>query len=65
MPDMHFASLAELLHMEGHGAFVWSAYAIVFVVIAALAMSSRARSRDVLQRVRRRVDAQQSQSPEN
>lgn len=65
MPDMHFDSLAALWHMDGHGAFVWSAYAIVFVVIVSLAAVSRARSRDVLQRVRRRLDTQQSHSPEN
>lgn len=65
MPEMHFSSLAALWSMEGHGAFVWSAYAIVFVVIAALAIASRARSRDVLQRVRRRIDAHQPPSPEN
>jgi heme exporter protein D len=65
VPDMHFVSLAALWHMEGHGPFVWSAYAIVFVVVASLAMASRARSRTVLQRVRRRIDAQQYQSPEN
>jgi heme exporter protein D len=65
MPGMYFGSLAELIHMAGHGAFVWSAYAIVFAVILGLAAGSRARSRDVLQRVRKRlVNARPSDVPE-
>ncbi len=65
MPAMHFGSLGDLWHMEGHGPFVWSAYAIVFVVIVALAAGSRARSNDVLRRVRNRASARSSPSPEN
>ena len=30
---MYFDSLAHLLHMDGHGSYVWSAYAIGLVVI--------------------------------
>ncbi len=33
---MYFESMAELWAMAGHGPFVWSAYAITFVVILAL-----------------------------
>ena len=65
MPDMHFGSLGELWHMAGHGPFVWSAYAIVLVVIVGLIGNARARSRDVLQRVRNRKEpARQSDTQE-
>ena len=30
---MYFDSLTHLLHMDGHGIYVWSAYAIGLVVI--------------------------------
>jgi heme exporter protein D len=33
---MYFASLQELIAMNGHGPYVWGAYGIGFVVIAAL-----------------------------
>ncbi len=33
---MYFASLHDLLFMNGHGAYVWASYGIGFVVIAAL-----------------------------
>lgn len=32
---MRFDSFAELLSMSGHGPYVWSAYAIATVVLAA------------------------------
>lgn len=59
MPRMHFDSLDALWHMAGHGPFVWSAYAIVFVVITALVANARARSKAALQQVRNRMDAGQ------
>lgn len=33
---MYFDSLSAALTMDGHGAFVWSAYAITFAVLIAL-----------------------------
>ncbi|ARN75444.1 heme exporter protein CcmD [Oceanicoccus sagamiensis] len=33
---MQFDSLAAFMSMEGHGIFVWSVYAIAFVVLATL-----------------------------
>ena len=65
MPQMHFGSLDELWHMAGHGAYVWSAYAIVLVVVVSLTIDSRARSGRVLGRVRQRIDsAQKPETPE-
>ena len=33
---MYFDSLQDLFFMNGHGVYVWSAYAIGFVVLAVL-----------------------------
>jgi len=33
---MYFESLSAALHMDGHGAFVWSAYLVTIIVIAGL-----------------------------
>ncbi|HSC75150.1 MAG TPA: heme exporter protein CcmD [Pseudomonadales bacterium] len=33
---MYFESLHDLFFMNGHGAYVWSAYGIGFAVLAAL-----------------------------
>jgi len=33
---MYFESLQDLLFMNGHGAYVWSAYTIGFAVLAVL-----------------------------
>lgn len=54
---MYFDSLHDVLHMNGHGAFVWSAYAIVLGVLIALVYVPLSRSRrfmhDQRQRARR------------
>jgi heme exporter protein D len=31
---MYFDSLAAVMYMEGHGIYVWSAYAITFVLLS-------------------------------
>ena len=33
---MYFATLADFVHMDGHGAYVWSAYAIALLIIGTL-----------------------------
>lgn len=33
---MYFETIQDLFYMHGHGAYVWSAYAIGFAVLAAL-----------------------------
>ena len=40
---MYFDSLQALLHMEGHGIYVWSAYAITLAVVAAILLLPRRR----------------------
>ena len=36
---MYFDSLAAVMYMEGHGIYVWSAYAITFVLLSWLLWS--------------------------
>jgi heme exporter protein D len=52
---MYFPSLEALWSMDGHGAYVWSAYAIVGVVLVLLVSDPLRRSRGLLARVRRRL----------
>jgi heme exporter protein D len=52
---MYFATLSELWHMDGHGPFVWSAYAIVLLVLIVLVSAPLARHRRALERVRSRL----------
>ena len=45
---MYFDSLSALLVMEGHGVFVWSAYAISIAVVIALLLAPGRRQRRLL-----------------
>ena len=56
---MYFSSLAQLWSMEGHGPYVWSAYAIVVTVLVLLVLEPVRRHRRLLAAVRRRA------SPDN
>ena len=42
---MQFDSLAAFMSMEGHGVFVWSVYAIAFVVMAGLVVAPLRKNR--------------------
>ena len=58
---MYFDSISAALHMEGHGAFVWSAYLISLLVVAAMILAPRARQRKLLGDLKaqqRRLDGQ-------
>ncbi|MDO4775869.1 MAG: heme exporter protein CcmD [Cardiobacteriaceae bacterium] len=46
---MAFSSFAEFLAMGKHGAFVWSAYAIVVIAIVAMQVLVRQRQRRLRQ----------------
>jgi heme exporter protein D len=51
---MYFDSLDALFYMNGHGAYVWSVYAIASAIIAALALGPlRKRRRFVREETRR------------
>ena len=45
---MYFDSISAALQMEGHGAFVWSAYLISFLVVVLMILAPRARQRKLL-----------------
>ena len=49
---MYFNNLAELWAMAGHGPYVWSAYAISFVVLAAMVILPAKRYRQQLAQIR-------------
>ncbi len=55
---MYFESFAQLWSMDGHGAYVWSAYAIVWLVLIVLLRAPLASRRRVLARVRARLKIQ-------
>lgn len=42
---MQFDSVAAMINMQGHGPFVWSAYAITFVVLLWLVFSPMFKNR--------------------
>jgi heme exporter protein D len=45
---MYFDSLGAALFMDGHGAYVWSAYAISLLVLVLLVRSPRRRQQTFL-----------------
>lgn len=44
---MYFDSWTAVLHMDGHGPYVWSAYAITALVVLALVLTPWQRSRQL------------------
>ncbi len=56
---MYFDSLSAAMTMGGHGGYVWSAYAITFVVLAVVILrpilSSRRLRRDIRAEVARKA----------
>lgn len=48
---MYFDSLGAILHMDGHGSYVWSAYLITLIVLAMLLVVPRRRQRRILQQL--------------
>ncbi|MFO7551402.1 MAG: heme exporter protein CcmD [Haliea sp.] len=48
---MYFESLAAALQMDGHGAFVWSAYLITLGVIVFILYAPRRRERRFLRQL--------------
>ncbi|TGD75195.1 heme exporter protein CcmD [Mangrovimicrobium sediminis] len=45
---MYFHDLHSALHMDGHGAFVWAAYAITCVVLLLIVVAPLRRRRRLL-----------------
>jgi heme exporter protein D len=47
----------EILSMGGYGAYVWTAYALTFGVLALCALQARRRHRRILREIRMRLEA--------
>jgi heme exporter protein D len=56
---MYFDSLDALLHMDGHGVFVWAAYFITCTVVALLLLAPRRRQRRFLRQLSGEIRRQQ------
>jgi len=52
MFDFQFDTLNEFLSMAGHGPYVWSAYTILFVVLAGLVVQSRTRKKSIANKIK-------------
>ena len=61
---MYFQSFDALLHMDGHGVFVWSAYLITTAVIAAILVAPGRRRRRFLRQLAGEVKRQQTTAGE-
>ena len=48
---MYFDSVSAALTMDGHGAFVWSAYAICLLVLVSILLAPRRRQRKFLRQL--------------
>jgi len=59
---MYFQSLNELLHMDGHGAFVWTAYIITIAVIAVILVVPLRRQRGFLRQLAGELRRQQGEA---
>lgn len=59
---MAFDSLSALIHMEGHGPFVWTCYGAFFLLLALLVWLSLAERRQVVRAQRVQNDIQASSS---
>ena len=63
---MQFESFADLMSMGGHGIFVWSVYAITFIVLLSLVLTPLFRDRSFFTRqamlIRRQLSLKQHPS---
>ena len=48
---MYFDSLGAVINMDGHGAFVWSAYLIAMLVVTAILVAPVRRKRKFLRQL--------------
>ena len=59
---MYFESLGAAMAMEGHGAYVWSAYFIAIVVVGMILILPQRRSRKLLRGLAGEVRRSQAQA---
>ncbi|MFP5383512.1 MAG: heme exporter protein CcmD [Gammaproteobacteria bacterium] len=64
---MEFASLADVLHMDGHGFYVWLSYGVTVLALVTLVviplMARRRLLRDIAGRTRRDAARGRSRQP--
>jgi heme exporter protein D len=60
---MYFESLAAVVQMEGHGAFVWSAYFITIGVIVFMVYAPRRREKRFLRQLEGQIRRAEGSSP--
>jgi heme exporter protein D len=63
--QFQFDSLMDFWLMDGHGPYVWSAYAITFVVLGVLVIGARMQRRLFLQRQRKALRLAEQQLKQN
>ena len=56
---MYFDNLQAILHMDGHGPFVWAAYGITFAILLTMLLLPRRRSRAHLRQLAGELRRQQ------
>jgi heme exporter protein D len=56
---MYFDTLDALIHMDGHGVYVWSAYLITSVVVGFLLLAPRRRQQRFMRRLAGEIRRQQ------
>ena len=56
---MYFQNFEQLLHMDGHGAFVWAAYTTTVLVIIAILLAPGRRQRRFLTQLAGELKRQQ------
>ncbi|MEQ9395435.1 heme exporter protein CcmD [Haliea sp.] len=61
---MYFESLAAALQMDGHGAFVWSAYLITLGVIVFILYAPRRRQRRFLRQLEGQIRRSGGKAPD-
>ena len=60
MIKFQFASLIDLLSMNGHGPYVWACYGLTAIVLIFLVMAPRHRQRNFLKHQQRLLQLQKS-----
>lgn len=58
-----FESLSDFLHMQGHGVFVWSAYALAALIMGWLIVSPWLQQRRLRQQLQRQYRREQMSAP--
>jgi heme exporter protein D len=58
-------TLAEFIHMEGHGFYIWTSYGLGILIFALLYFSTRMRNRSIIKQLKRRYRMEQREQTNN